>query len=136
MKFVQHCTDGSAALLALSTHLDVMEKDMLELEETRHSTSLIAKIVADLFATKDLSEDLLHTYIPAVAAEEPAVALAMRIALQELMKRYWGVRDDLEILTKTTKPRGVRPAGTLLQFSRSGRTYGKPRRAASGSNAG
>lgn len=136
MKFVQHCTDGSAALLALSTHLDVMEKDLLELESTRNSTALIAKIVADLFATKDLTEDLLHKYIPAVASEEPAVALAMRIALQELMKRYWGVRDDLEILTKTTRPLGIRPTGTLLQFARSGRTHGKSKQEASGSNVG
>ena len=137
MSFVQHCTDGSAAMLALSTHLDVMEHDMLELEETRNSSALIAKIVTDLFATKDLSDELLYKHIPAVAAEEPSVALAMRIGLQELMKRYWGVRDDLEILTKTKKPqRDAHPEGQLLQFSRQGRTHVRPKRVVSGNNAG
>lgn len=132
MSFVQHCTDASAALLALSTHLEVMEKDILELETSRNSTALIAKIVADLFATKDLSDDLLHSHIPSVANEEPSVALAMRIALQELQKRYWGVRDDLEILTKTTNPRTVRKVAPVLLFARHGRTAPRRAQAASG----
>ena len=131
MSFVQHCTDASASLLALSTHLEVMEKDILELETTRDSTALIAKIVADLFAAKDLTDDLLHRYIPSVADEEPSVALAMRIALQELTKRYWGVRDDLEILTKTADRRVARPSAPVLQFVRGGRASGR-QRAASG----
>lgn len=135
MNFVQHCTDGSGALLALSTHLDVMEKDMLELEETRSSDALITKIVTDLFATKDLIDDLLHQHIPRVAAEEPAVGLAMRIALQELSKRYWGVRDDLEILTKTKARVPERRVAPVLQFSRQGRTRVTPRRSASGNSA-
>lgn len=129
MSFVQHCTDASAALLALSTHLEVMEKDILELESTRNSTALIAKIVADLFVAKDHIDELLHRHIPSVAQEEPSVALAMRIALQELTKRYWGIRDDLEILTKTADRRAVRPIAPVLQFGPrvAGRAAARPR---------
>jgi hypothetical protein len=100
MDFAQHCQRASEKLLELSTRVDAMEIQLVRLSEARTDTTLLTGIVTGLFEAKDLSEDLLHSTIPAVALEEPAVATALRIAHQELMRRYWGVRDDFEIMTK------------------------------------
>lgn len=100
MDFTQNCQRASEELLELSTRVDALEIQLVRLSEARTDTTLLTGIVTGLFEAKDLSENLLHAIIPAVALEEPAVATALRIAHQELMRRYWGVRDDFEIMTK------------------------------------
>lgn len=104
MSFTQHCAHASAALLALSTRVQNMEIQLLRLDKDRRDTDLLTMVVTGLFETKDLSEELLHQHIPAIRSEEPAVATAIEIAHQELMRRYWGVRDDLEVMTKVNRP--------------------------------
>ncbi len=116
MSFTEHCTDASAALLALSTRIENLEIQLLRLDENRNDTNLLTVIVTRLFEAKDLSEELLHVVIPAIGVEEPAVALAVRIAHQELMRRYWGVRDDFEVMTKV-KDRKPRSADKVVHLS-------------------
>lgn len=105
MDFKQNCQAASAALLELSTRVQNMEIQLLRLDHDRRDTDLLTLIVTGLFETKDLSEELLHNLVPAIREEEPAVSIAIGIAHQELMRRYWGVRDDLEVLTKVQRPR-------------------------------
>ncbi len=100
MDFAQNCQSASADLLNISTRIDALEIQLVMLSDARTDTTLLTGIVTGLFEAKDLSENLLHSVIPAVALEEPAIATALRIAHQELMRRYWGVRDDFEIMTK------------------------------------
>lgn len=104
MDFEHNCQVASNALLELSTRVDDLEIQLVKLDDARTDTELLTGIVTRLFEAKDLSENLLHTYIPAVGQEDPAVALAMRIAYQEVMRRYWGVRDDFEVMAKVRKP--------------------------------
>ena len=104
MDFPQACQDTSTALLNLSSQVDALEIQLVKLSDARSDTTLLTGIVTGLFEAKDLSENLQHTLIPAIALEDPAVALAMRIAYQEVMRRYWGVRDDFEIMTKVNRP--------------------------------
>lgn len=103
MSFQKHCTDASASLLAMSTVLEHAEIQLLALDDRRSDDCLLAGIVYDLNEAKTLSEKLMHVQIPLVAGDEPAVALATRIALQELMRRYMGIQQDLEVMTKTKK---------------------------------
>jgi len=104
MDFSQNCQDTSTALLSLSSQVDALEIQLVKLSDARSDTTLLTGIVTGLFEARGLSENLLHTLIPAVGVEDPAVALAMRIAHQEVMRRYWGVRDDFEIMTKVNRP--------------------------------
>jgi len=104
MDFEHNCQVASNALLELSTRVDALEIQLVKLDDARTDTQRLTGVVTGLLETKDLSENLLHTYIPAVGQEDPAVALALRIAYQEVMRRYWGVRDDFEIMTKVRKP--------------------------------
>lgn len=91
-------------MLSLSSQVDALEIQLVKLNDSRTDTTLLTGIVTGLFEAKDLSENLQHTLIPTIALEDPAVALAMRIAYQEVMRRYWGVRDDFEIMAKVSRP--------------------------------
>jgi len=104
MDFAQNCQAASEGLLALSTRVDALEIQLIALNDDRKDTTLLTGVVTGLFEAKDLSEELLHKLIPAVSVEDPAVSLAMRIACQEVMRRYWGVRDDFEVMTKVNAP--------------------------------
>lgn len=104
MDFSQNCQEASATLLSLSSQVDALEIQLVKLNDSRTDTTLLTGIVTGLFEAKDLSENLQHTLIPTIALEDPAVALAMRIAYQEVMRRYWGVRDDFEIMAKVSRP--------------------------------
>lgn len=115
MDFTEQCTNASATLLELSTRVDSLEIQLLQLDERRNDTTLLTGIVTRLFEAKDLSDDFLHAQVPAISLEEPAVALAMRIAHQELMKRYWAIRDDLEVMTKV-RDRRAPTCGKVVQF--------------------
>lgn len=117
MGFEQNVTAASATLLELSTRIDNLEIQLLRLDEHRNDTTLLTAIVTRLFEAKGLSEELLHQYIPAVAVEEPAVATALRITYQELMRRYWGVRDDLEVMTKVRGPRQRAANSTVVDIA-------------------
>jgi hypothetical protein len=110
MDFTQNCQNASQSLLDLSTRIDALEIQLVRLNDARTDTTLLTGVVTGLFEAKDLSENLLHTLIPTIALDDPAVALAMRIAHQEVMRRYWGVRDDFEVMTKVK--RGLKKTGT------------------------
>jgi hypothetical protein len=119
MDFQQVCQEASTTLLGLSTQIDAMEIQLVKLNDTRTDTTLLTGIVTGLLEAKDLSENLQHTLIPAIALEDPAVALAMRIAYQEVMRRYWGVRDDFEIMTKVNRPlkKASRPPAPVVNLN-------------------
>lgn len=128
MNFEQNVTAASAALLELSTRIDNLEIQLVRLDEHRDETEMLTTIVTRLFEAKGLSEELLHQHIPAVAVEEPAVATALRITYQELMRRYWGVRDDLEVMTKVRGRRAARPTaanGTVVDIATRRRAAGR-----------
>lgn len=111
MKFPKHCADASQSLQTIATVVDSMEAHLLELEEDRHNTDLLTHLVQELFMTKSLSEGILHEHLHFIEQEEAGVAEAIKLAHDELMRRAWAVRHDLEILTKVARPRAVQLVG-------------------------
>lgn len=111
MKFPQHCADASRSLQSISKVVDSMEAHLLELEEDRQNTTLLTHLVQELFMTKSLSEGILHEHLHYIEQEEAGVAEAIKLAHDELMKRAWAVRHDLEILTKVARPRAIQLVG-------------------------
>lgn len=90
-----------------------MEIQLLRLEDRRKNTDVLTAVVTGLLEAKDLSEEILREHIPQLAKEDPAIALVTRIAYQELMRRYFGIRDDLEALAKMRARRGAPPTASL-----------------------
>lgn len=99
MKFPQHCAEASRILRELSDKAGQMESRLLELEEEWSEESLTL-LVQDVLGAKSLSEEILQHHLPALEVEEEApVAEAIKIAHEELQRRVWGVRHDLDVLT-------------------------------------
>lgn len=107
MKFLQQCREASALLQQLAQTADTLEQNLLRLEGVRDedTTTILTTLVRDLFDANRLSEDILHQHIPQISQEEAAVGEAILIAHTELARRIWGVRQDLEVMTKVDEPR-------------------------------
>ncbi len=100
MNFPQNCREASTRLQQLSGLANALDIDLLRLEDDRRDTEVLTSMVQKFREAGSLSEDLLHHYIPAVEGEEPCVAVALKIAHEELFRRVIGARHDLEVMTR------------------------------------
>ena len=112
MKFPQHCREASLLLQKLAKLANSLERDLCRLEDARgdETTTLLTRLVHDILGANRLSEDILHAHLPFIRQEEAAVGEAIKIAHDELTRRVWGVRQDLEVVTKTASGRQQRAA--------------------------
>jgi hypothetical protein len=108
MDFKQHCTRASILIQELVAKEEDLEQKLERLDENRTNTNLLTSIVRGLMAANSLAETIRYEHIAQVAQEEPDIANALVLALDEVLKRLWSIHDDLEVITKLPNLRGAR----------------------------
>lgn len=111
-KYDSFVNETSARLRSLSSTCCRLEEEILEFLETPGDVQLCTKIVQGLLDAKRLSLELLSLYIPELESCDEALALAVKIAHNEILGKVLGIETDLNRVVNreaSTPPRAPAP---------------------------
>ena len=105
MNFSERCARASHMLEQLRSVVEKLDKEVCELEVSRHDEAILVRLVQGFLVCNRLSEEILDSQLPAIEQEMAPVGAAMRLAHEELMRRARGAHTDMEIYTKRRQRR-------------------------------
>lgn len=107
--FREHCDQASSELRELSQVMDAIDTNLLKYESSKNNTALLTSIVKDLRRANELAQQIKFGHVPFLKDEDRAISEAIEIAVDGLVRRINGARDDLEVVTHTTKTSSEEP---------------------------